>query len=403
MRLENLIIIYELKLKKFKEDYENKSSLDRVTDYHQFETLQENHHKIYNQEWMRQKVQKPQYMMMTTDKNNRNLLMGFDNNSNDVYFSNDNHNASSVHRYSKNDKNYFDSQLYYQQKIDNQRPQTCDKCVETVNEIGTQTVDDEDNFYIRNNNTFSSTSIENHQKLNSNLIHRKKTTNGNNGNSLKLRNRANRNISNSNKLENCGKKLLLEAYLKNNTNNKSLNNETTTSENETYASEQNVFRIETTTTTTRESGVGTFNEEDIDEIPFTDDYKKEKSSKHYKYHKSDLNNKNNNVEIEISEKENIQSASKTNLLENRLSIEKNDDNKTDNNKSAKLDKEDNLNSQTSTNNNNNFISNRYFKKLLKFLLVFSIFFLILFFFLYRFLFNPVCCDSRKDYLFINYI
>ena len=53
--------------------------------------------------------------------------------------------------------------MYYQQKIDNQRPQTCDKCVETVNEIGTQTVDDEDNFYIRNNNTFSSTSIENHQ------------------------------------------------------------------------------------------------------------------------------------------------------------------------------------------------------------------------------------------------
>jgi hypothetical protein len=375
MRLENSIIIYELKLKKFKEDYENKSSLDRVTDYHQFEISQDK-----KMEWSRQK---PQYM--TINESNKNLLMGFDNkenNSNDVYFRND---------------NYYDNNSYYQENYqqisNNQRPKTCDKCIETVNEIGTQTVDDEEMFYIRNNinNTFSSTSIENHQKINSNLIHRKKPTNGNNGNLSKLRNRANRTNSNSNKLENCGKKLLLEAYLKDNTNNKSLNNETTTSENETYASEQNVFRIETTTTTTtRESGVGTFNEEDIDEIPFTDDYMKEKSSKHYKYHKNDLK------KTDITEKEKISPALSTttsigNILGTKLpkSDEIVDDKKTSVD-SIKILKENNLNSQASTSNP---ISNRYFTKLLKFLFMFSIFFLILFFFVYRFLFNPVCCDS----------
>ena len=464
MRLENLIIIYELKLKKFKEDYENKSSLDRVTDYHQFEKLRENYSSMPNYKennnsycYHAEQRQRPVYVSESASFSSRgcglnhrnNLLIGLENNKennlNDfLYFNNEKSNnfyhplPTTIQQQQQHQRmgyvnfkheNYYDERtgnnLYGHQTIKNkiQRPQTSDKCIETINEIGTQTLDDDDIFYVRNSNTFSSTSIENHQlqKHNVNLNHRKKSNN--NLSSSKLRNRVNRTNSsslNSNKPEQCGKKLLLEAYLKTNNNNKSLNNETTTSENETYASEQNPFRIETTTTTTttttRESGVGTFNEEDIDEIPLTDDYKKDESPKHYKsYHchnkSSDLPEniqKTQSLKATESEKsmKNLDSEISSDIINRKPTMYINGyQNEEENVKEKSLTKKfsrNQISSKVKSNEDENK-SNRYFKKLLKALFMFSIFLLIIFFVLYRFLFNPVCCDLKKNYLFINYI
>jgi hypothetical protein len=413
MRLENIIIIYELKLRKFKEDFENKTS-SRVMDYHRFESLNENH-SMYNREnnnhsSYREKTSN-RHLLIGLDNENSSRYYETENNLNDKYFSNRNFDENLIgnSRRIKNE-NYYDlpttHNLYNETKLQQQqeivRPQMCDKCIETVNDIGTQTVDD-DIFYLRN------TSIDHHHhhKVNNpNLVHRKKSNNSGNSNQSKLRNRGIRNGTNnlnSNNQENCGKKLLLEAYLKNNNSN-GKTFETTTSENETYASEQtNVFRVETTTTTTtttRESGIGTHNEEDVDELPIVDDYKKSLYNlyKIDNIQQSDQNNNNEVVDNLNKIPENFNKSQLPDLVcEKKVLVNKlNSDNL--NSIVSKPLKDKNL----GTFNKSNKKSDGYFKKLLKFLLVFSIFFLVLLFFLYRFLFNPVCCDLKRDYLFVNY-
>jgi hypothetical protein len=199
----------------------------------------------------------------------------------------------------------------------------CGKCVEKLNNVSTQTAKSYN--FIDENDINYTTSLEESSSVDNYSLTRA------NKNRFKQKSRKNSNTN--------GKQLLLEAYLNKNT-----------------ADSLNLFKTETTTT--HESGMGTFNEEDDD-----DDYV------HVGFEqKSDLTSK----PIESQDK---------NLL-SELST----DARTSNDENSYFSKE---------------LLNDYLKKLLSFFLTFFVLFLIVASYHIYYLFNPVCCDFKRNYLFIN--
>jgi hypothetical protein len=212
-----------------------------------------------------------------------------------------------------------------------QKPKTlCAKCIERVNNVSTQTArsytltDDNEPNYTTSPDDSSSAN-------NYGLLRTSK-------NRYKQKSRKNSNTN--------GKQLLLEAYLSKNTTDN-----------------LNLFKTETTTT--HESGMGTFNEEDDD-----DEY------------------------------ENIEFNQKFNLKSQNFDCKETDIQKAKEQMSVK--KVPNKADKTSTKNVcKQLLLNECLKKFLSFLITFLMLLLIIVSYHIYYMFNPVCCDFKRNYLFLN--
>lgn len=172
-----------------------------------------------------------------------------------------------------------------------------------------------------------------------------------------------------------GKEYLLKTYLNNNEH--SLRNNVMTS------------TVTTTTTTTRESGMDTFNEDDED----MDNNFKKQQQREKRLNKKLLNKKSNL---------NTSQPIKSQLVPNDCGkefVKKRNVQKT----LEPLINDDELSLDISINTSNSSSIMDICTKFTSILILFIICLLFLVLFMYfKYMFNPVCCDMRRDYLFINY-
>lgn len=501
--LKNLIILYELKFKKLKEktneeyciqNISSESSSNRSFEMHlnQRRNPYQTEHDIINT------PQKFQNRLSTLNNNqstpeqsvpyfNKKKYCVQCINHKNVNESNDDH-EQAQNNVSSNYMIGMHKLLVQEQK---KKLETSDKSTFTVNEISTQT--DNSNYVKKqiysnndsNNITNNINSAHLRNDKNKQFSTYSGSANGVGTESIEFNFSAdikNQKYNSSKEIlqpESDGKKLLLEAYLRNNNNNNSNNNDQNHNRcssssscsrpailsdvlnNQKTISNKNDHKSETITTltaTTRESGIGTYNEDEIESLQSAnqnvDDYflsdfnefnhKNKQITKSNKENINKLNSKedfltDNSDEDKMSKKyynkkyrkksnRKLVSSTSSSVLSSSLAnsnIQLLNNESLNNTKKRYLIKSESNPSRSEfkkKHENNNKISTfktndikqkskialatetifNFLRKIFTLIVfLFPLFFLLAVYFFYIFFLNPSCCDLKRNYLFIN--